>query len=164
MNDKFATGELLMIYKNSEMKLDQIISYFNDGKINLSPVFQRGHVWSLKIRRKLIRNIVEGRPIPAIFLYKEASGTKYSYNILDGKQRLESLILFVGNSRPDLKIPEWQKYFYSSSKERNSAHFLDRASAKSTFEDLDDNVVRDFREYAIPTIEIDLSDESSLDE
>ena len=85
-----------MDYRNSEMKLDQIISYFNEEKINLIPPFQRGHVWTLPTRRKLLKNMVQGRPIPAIFLYKEASGSKYSYNILDGKQRLESLLLFVG--------------------------------------------------------------------
>src|SRR5580704_5788090 len=89
-----------MNYRNSEMKIDQIISYFNEEKINLIPPFQRGHVWNPTTRKKLMKNMVQGRPIPAIFLYKEASGSKYSYNILDGKQRLESLLLFVGGERP----------------------------------------------------------------
>lgn len=35
---------------------------------------------------------------------------------------------------------------------------------KLAFKDLPDDVVRPFREYAIPTIEIDLDDDSSLDE
>ena len=86
-----------MNYRNTEMKLDQIVAYLNEEKINLSPAFQRGHVWKIGTRRKLIENIVQGRPIPAIFLYKEASGSRYSYNILDGKQRLESIILFIAN-------------------------------------------------------------------
>lgn len=88
-----------MKYSNSQMKLDQLIGYFNDGKINLIPPFQRGRVWTLPTRKRLMRNIVSGRPIPAIFLYKEAIGSKYTYNILDGKQRLESLLLFVGGTR-----------------------------------------------------------------
>src|SRR5437899_6372582 len=82
-----------MDYRNSEMKLDQFVGYLNEEKINLSPVFQRGRVWGIGFRKKLIKNIVLRRPIPAIFLYKEEAGTKYSYNILDGKQRLESLLL-----------------------------------------------------------------------
>ncbi len=86
------------------MKLDQFVGYLNDNKINLIPPFQRGHVWTLTDRRKLITNVVQGRPIPAIFLYREASGEKYAYNILDGKQRLESLILFIGNRRQALPI------------------------------------------------------------
>jgi uncharacterized protein with ParB-like and HNH nuclease domain len=103
-----------MNYRNSEMKVDQMVSYFNDAKINLSPAFQRGHVWSANTRRKLIKNIVLGRPIPAVFLYKEASGSRYSYNILDGKQRLESLILFIGSRRADFSIHGWEKYFFGS--------------------------------------------------
>src|SRR5713101_877018 len=100
-----------MLYRNSELRLDQIITYLNEEKINLSPVFQRGHVWPLTVRKKLVKNILQGKPIPAIFLYKEPAGTKYSYNILDGKQRLESIILFVGNERADWSIPKWKGYF-----------------------------------------------------
>ena len=55
-----------MEYKNTELKLDQVIQYVNDKKIKLVPPFQRGKVWSIKLRRGLIKNMVEGRPIPAI--------------------------------------------------------------------------------------------------
>src|SRR5438128_2486041 len=99
-----------MNYRNSEMKLDQIVNYFNQEKINLVPPFQRGHRWELTTRQKLIKNIVQGKPIPAIFLYKEEAGSKYSYNILDGKQRLESLILFIGDERGDMAIEGVHKY------------------------------------------------------
>jgi hypothetical protein len=154
-----------MNYRNSEMKIDQLVAYLNDEKINLSPAFQRGHVWKLTTRKRLVKNIVARKPIPAVFLYKEASGSKYSYNILDGKQRLESLILFIGNERSDFKIPHWNKYFYGDA-QRKSAHYAIETGEKKkrTFKQLDDDVVRDFREYAIPTIEITLDDESSLDE
>lgn len=153
-----------MDYRNSEMKLDQLIGYFNDGKINLIPPFQRGHVWKLPQRKGLIRNIVSGRPIPAIFLYKEPIGSKYSYNILDGKQRLESLLLFVGSKREDVNIQGLNRYFYERPL-RAQANFSIEIEPKTfvTFADLDDDAVRDFREYAIPTIEINLED-SDLDE
>ena len=111
-----------MNYKNIDMKLDQFIQYVNDDKINLIPPFQRGHVWSLPTRRKLISNVVQGRPIPAIFLYREKSGEKYAYNILDGKQRLESLILFVGNKRSSLQVRDVAKYFFAI-KVRETANF-----------------------------------------
>ena len=55
-----------MKYANREMKIDQIIGYFNEKKINLIPPFQRGTVWKLPLRRKLIENMVQSRPIPAI--------------------------------------------------------------------------------------------------
>jgi hypothetical protein len=40
-----------MQYRNTEMKVDQLVGYLNDGKINLSPVFQRGHVWKVGVRK-----------------------------------------------------------------------------------------------------------------
>jgi hypothetical protein len=63
-----------MKYTNSDMKLDQFVAYLNEGKINLVPPFQRGHAWRLPLRRKLMENVVKGRPIPAIFLYRDAVG------------------------------------------------------------------------------------------
>jgi hypothetical protein len=62
-----------MHYTNSQMKLDQLIGYFNAKKINLITPFQRGHVWDLSNRRRLLENMIRARPIPAIFLYKEAA-------------------------------------------------------------------------------------------
>src|SRR3954468_22593760 len=115
-------GDGRMHYTNSEMKLDQLIGYFNERKINLIPPFQRGHVWGLKSRQKLLENMVSGRPIPAIFLYKEPDGSKFSYNILDGKQRLESLLLFIGNARPDMKVDTVKDYF-SGARERGMVSF-----------------------------------------
>jgi hypothetical protein len=153
-----------MRYRNAEMKIDQLVNYLNEEKINLSPAFQRGHVWTLKTRQKLIRNIALGRPIPAIFLYKEAVGSKYTYNILDGKQRLESLILFISDGRPDVKIQNWSRYFFGSEHSKNSGFHIDLADGKKMFSNLSDETVRDFREYSIPTVEISLDDESSLDE
>lgn len=153
-----------MNYRNTEMKVDQIVNYFNEEKINLSPAFQRGHVWSIGIRRKLIKNIVQGRPIPAIFLYKEASGSKYSYNILDGKQRLESLIMFIGNQHPDIAVKNWHKYFFAEKQKKDMGFSIELPKGKLSFHELDEGIVRDIREYAIPTVEISLTDESSLDE
>lgn len=154
-----------MEYRNSEMKVDQLVNYLNEAKINLSPAFQRGHVWKPATRRKLVRNIVQGRPIPAIFLYKEASGSKYSYNILDGKQRLESLILFIGDERTDVRIPNWRHYFQSEALRKLGGFWVETAGGKkTTFAKLSDEEVRDLREYSIPTIEILLDDNSGLEE
>jgi hypothetical protein len=154
-----------MNYRNTEMKIDQILSYFNEEKINLSPAFQRGHVWQIGTRRALLANIVQGKPIPAIFLYKEASGTRYSYNILDGKQRLESLILFVANERDDLKVANWSKYFFEKEIRSKAGFWVKLPDGKQvSFKQLGEDVIRDFREYAIPTVEISLSEETHLDE
>lgn len=153
-----------MNYRNSEMKIDQLVNYLNEEKINLSPAFQRGHVWKQPARKKLIRNIVQGKPIPAVFLYKEAIGSKYSYNILDGKQRLESIILFIGTEHTDVRIKNLDKYFFPKELRKHAGFKVAATDRDVSFSEMSDTVVRDFREYSIPTIEISLDDNSSLDE
>jgi hypothetical protein len=152
-----------MKFKNTEIKIDQLVSYLNDGKINLSPVFQRGHVWKVAQRKGLIQNILLGRPIPAIFLFKKSDGSKYLYNILDGKQRIESILLFINDKRPDLCINNWTSFVYGDI--RKQVNFpVDFEEKKQVCNNLSNDVIRDFREYTIPTIEIALDDDTEIDE
>ena len=155
-----------MDYRNTETKLDQLVGYFNEEKINLSPVFQRGRVWKLNMRRELIKNIIRRRPIPAIFLYKDEAGSKYSYNILDGKQRLESIVMFIGGANPELPIKTWGKYIFGAEHRQNVGFAVDLGDGTKPkkFVDLDEKTIRDLREYPIPTIEIALNENTSLDE
>ncbi len=83
--DRVALGRRIMNYDTSHLKVDQFIAYLNSGKINLIPSFQRGHVWTQPLRRRLVENMILGKPIPAVFLYTEPTGATYAYNILDGK-------------------------------------------------------------------------------
>lgn len=155
-----------MDYRNLDLKVDQFVAYLNDDKINLIPPFQRGHVWNPATRRKLIQNIVHGRPIPAIFLYREASGAKYDYNILDGKQRLESLILFIGSQHDGLRVNDVHRYFFDK-KLRDLANFkIDVGKKNVGLAELEDGLLRDFKDYVIPTIEITLDEDhpAALDE
>lgn len=155
-----------MDYKNTETKLDTLVSYFNEERINLTPVFQRGKVWPLKMRRELIKNIVQRRPIPAIFLYKDEAGSKYSFNILDGKQRLESILMFIGSARADFAIRSWSKYIFGSLHKADVGFSVDLGDGNKavTVAELSEKTVRDLREYPIPTIEIALNDNTTLDE
>ena len=151
-----------MRYTNGELKIDQLVSYLNEGKINLIPPFQRGRVWSSKLRSALLKNILGKKPIPAVFLYKEAAGSKYKYNILDGKQRIESIILFIKNCRKDLSIDKWREYFFEKEATRLRDFKVEIEGQKRLFSNVSAEVVRELREYVIPTIEIDMDDETGL--
>lgn len=64
------------------------------GHLNLEPGFQRQSVWTLTDRRKLIQSILEGYPVPSIFLYRREQNGVPVYDVLDGKQRLETIFMF----------------------------------------------------------------------
>lgn len=64
------------------------------GHLNLEPGFQRQSVWNLRDRQKLIQSVFEGYPVPSIFLYRREENGVPIYDVLDGKQRLETIFMF----------------------------------------------------------------------
>lgn len=84
-------------FSYSSKDLQDFVSLFQEGRLNLEPGFQRQSVWSQNDRKKLIQSILQNYPVPSIFLYKrpDANG-RLNYDVLDGKQRLESVLMFIG--------------------------------------------------------------------
>jgi hypothetical protein len=82
-----------------ERSIDQLLLSFGNRQINLTPGFQRRSVWSLTDRRRLIQSVIEGYPLPSIFLYQRDHDGKLIYDVIDGKQRLETLLMFMGQGR-----------------------------------------------------------------
>ncbi|HUA38427.1 MAG TPA: DUF262 domain-containing protein [Candidatus Sulfopaludibacter sp.] len=153
-----------MKYQISQLKLEQLVSYFKDNVIDLTPAFQRGRVWIPKMRQSLLKNILQGKPVPAIFLYKKPTGSKNSYIILDGKQRLESILLYIGDQRNDLRVPVWKGYFFRK-KDKDQAHFKANINGQwKKLKDLSDEEILRFRDYLLSIIEIDFDDTATLDE
>src|SRR5262249_50296969 len=64
------------------------------GHLNLKPGFQRKTVWGISDYRKLIQSVLEGYPVPSIFLYRREENGFPVYDVLDGKQRLEAIFKF----------------------------------------------------------------------
>ncbi|MCO5238353.1 MAG: DUF262 domain-containing protein [Chitinophagaceae bacterium] len=73
-----------------------LVHLYNNKQLNLNPGFQRNSVWGLKDRAKLIESIIRNYPVPAIFLYRREENGKIVYDVIDGKQRIESIFLFMG--------------------------------------------------------------------
>lgn len=78
----------------------QHITWFLDlwknNQLVLDPPYQRKSVWTPKDRRFFIDSILRNYPTPPIFVHREISDTGFStYNVVDGKQRLETIISFA---------------------------------------------------------------------
>ena len=64
---------------------------------NLNPGFQRDSVWGTVWFVKTYRFHLSGNyPLPSIFLYKREDNGHYIYDVIDGKQRIESIFRFMG--------------------------------------------------------------------
>jgi hypothetical protein len=84
-------------YKTNSATILSLMDSFEKKRLNLNPGFQRKSVWVEKDRSKLIDSIIRNYPIPAIFLYKRKNDNgELIYDVIDGKQRLESIFMFTG--------------------------------------------------------------------
>jgi len=82
------------------MTIQQLVNHFGQNQLTLEPGFQRNSVWSPKDRRALIESVFMNYPIPSIFLYKnQDKDGGLVYDVIDGKQRLESIFMFMGLAR-----------------------------------------------------------------
>ncbi len=104
-------------HDSDKMPVRDLVRRYRDGLLNLQPGFQRDSVWGITDRRLLIDTIVRNYPLPAIFLYRRLEGGRAVYDVIDGKQRIESLLMFMGEIKgqryeAELQIepggePEW---------------------------------------------------------
>jgi uncharacterized protein with ParB-like and HNH nuclease domain len=72
---------------------------FRNGQINFSPGFQRKSVWTITDRRRLIQSVVGSYSLPSVFLYKREHKGRLIYDVIDGKQRLETIFMFTRQGR-----------------------------------------------------------------
>jgi len=83
-------------FDSDKKTVKELLNHYEKGNLNLEPAFQRESVWQDFQRRKLIQSIYENVPIPSIFLYEREKNSDIVYDVIDGKQRLESIFMFMG--------------------------------------------------------------------
>lgn len=126
------------------------------GKYEFDPVYQRKSVWSEEKQSFFIDSVLKNFPMPPIFLHQQIDDDtgKTKYDIIDGKQRLTSLIRFLNNEIP-------------ASDEFKNSPFYDERIAGVYFRELDKEELveykRKFWRYVIPIEYIDTSDKNVID-
>src|SRR5579864_3649543 len=89
----------------------QSISWFQDhyrhGRLELRPPFQRKPVWTDKQRSALIESVLMNIPIPEVYVQvtQAVDGTE-QYGVVDGQQRLRTILQFVGIEREEDRMGE----------------------------------------------------------
>ncbi|RBP53508.1 DUF262 domain-containing protein [Arenicella xantha] len=129
----------------------QDVSWFLDlnerDQLNLNPPYQRRSVWSRKDKLFFLDTVFKGYPCPAIFLHKETDDQgKVTFHVVDGKQRLETILSFSKNS---LTFP------------RDHPN-LELAGKK--FKDLEREQRGEFWDYVITVDMLDVVEQSVVDE
>lgn len=77
------------------------LDLFDSQKIDLDPPYQRRSVWTRKDKQYFLDTIFKKYPCPAIFLHKDQDDRgRATYHVVDGKQRLQTIIEFFQNKIP----------------------------------------------------------------
>lgn len=72
---------------------------------DLNAPYQRGSVWTLAQRQALIKSLYMGLPVGSVIVSHLPHRSEFSYRIVDGKQRIETVRAFAEDKFP---IPyEW---------------------------------------------------------
>lgn len=82
---------------NTDWTVETVISQLTKDHILLSPTFQRRDAWRIEKKSRFIESLLLGLPVPQIVL-AEDKDHRGQYLVLDGKQRLLTLLQFAGKA------------------------------------------------------------------
>jgi len=87
-----------MRFSPAEPDIATIHRRIMEGDIDLQPDFQRGEVWAVTKKQRLIDTVLRGWVIPPVLIISPAIGGQQQ--VLDGQQRLASMRDFLNNEFP----------------------------------------------------------------
>lgn len=117
------------------------------GELILAPKFQRRSVWSSKARSYLIDTIIRGKPIPKIYMRQDINPKtrRVTREIVDGQQRLRTVLSFLEDGFPILKVhnEEYGGQLFSELEEETQREILKYEFAVDLLQDIPDEEVYD---------------------
>lgn len=77
--------------------INDFLEWSDNNQLELSPKFQRRSVWNDKARSFLMDTIIEGKPIPKVFIRQilNPQTRKSIREVVDGQQRLRTILSFM---------------------------------------------------------------------
>ena len=65
-----------MEFSIEEWSIKKLIALYDAGNLNLNPPYQRGDIWTLPAKKKLIDSIKLKYPLPGFFIYNLEASTR----------------------------------------------------------------------------------------
>lgn len=98
VEDEEASGSGTIHAEADTWPITEFIGHAEAGELNLSPSFQRADVWATTMSQELIESVLRGIPLPSIIILDKVDREteETTYEVVDGKQRLTSILRFTG--------------------------------------------------------------------
>lgn len=100
-----------MKWELTTWSIEKLTRLYREGKLDLSPEYQRNAIWTIKSQKQLIDTILAPRPMPNFFVKR--NGTD-NYEMVDGQQRSRSILDYTNgfiSSSDKRKFDETQDIF-----------------------------------------------------
>ena len=102
-------------WDSTQMSIGDIRDLTNSHRLELRPDFQRQEVWAVAAKVMLIDSILKNIPMPKFYLLRHIRGEATFRAVIDGQQRLRSILGFIANEfslkSPPCEIHLHNKYF-----------------------------------------------------
>jgi Protein of unknown function DUF262 len=98
IQEQIESNRRSVAFDSYDITVKQVYDMLLDGMIDIAPEYQRHFKWDTTRQSALIESLILGIPIPSLFM---ATNPNSSWEVIDGLQRLTSLINFIGK-REDL--------------------------------------------------------------
>lgn len=122
-------GNLKVTEITSEIR--SFLAMYVENEYDFNPCYQRGLVWSLEQKQEFIGALFDGLAyVKPTFLFNGWSSERKAYEVLDGKQRLHTIIEFVQG-----KFAVRGKYFAGLSAE-DTKFFMTKSVEQEVAEDI----------------------------
>jgi uncharacterized protein with ParB-like and HNH nuclease domain len=107
---------------STDWTVETILAQMKRKNIDLNPRFQRRDAWSIKNKSRFIESLILGLPIPQIVL-AERKDKRGNFIVLDGKQRLLTLLQFTGGADASDKHNKFKLSGLEAREDLNSRSF-----------------------------------------
>lgn len=83
-----------------DVTVDELVRRVAKGRIDIAPVYQRQFRWDASRQSRLVESFLLGIPVPPLFMAtNQAADSQVQWEVVDGLQRLLSLVGFVGDQK-----------------------------------------------------------------
>lgn len=93
IQEQLESNRRTVSFDSYDITVKQLYDMVVEGMVEIAPDYQRHFVWDEKRQSALIESIFLGIPVPSLFM---ATNKDSSWEVIDGLQRLTTLINFLG--------------------------------------------------------------------
>ncbi|WP_127077910.1 DUF262 domain-containing protein [Rhodomicrobium lacus] len=138
--------------------IETVYRNYRSEKYWVNRRYQRKLIWTLDEKRSFIDSIIRGYPVPIILLAENAGRDPSAYEIIDGMQRLNSIVSFLEN---EFSV---DGFYFDLNAMAGTKELLDKNLIKQKTPALDRNICVQIATYSLPVSIFEFSEPSAVDE